>query len=30
MIQTDDAQAETRFQRIRATGRYDLLAEIGD
>jgi hypothetical protein len=24
----DDATAETRFQRLRASGRYDLLAEI--
>ncbi len=26
----DDAQAEARFQALRASGRYDLLAEIAD
>ena len=28
MTATDDATAETRFQSLRASGRYDLLLEI--
>lgn len=27
-LETDDAAAEARFQALRASGRYDLLAEI--